>query len=410
VTADYTLSRRSLLQAGVLGGVAAFLAACGVNDTSSSPSTSAAPSGSAAATSGRGPSASPATPGKIGGELNLANKVAYIDLSDDGSTYPSLDEFKARTGITVNYAESIEDEAEFVSTDLQGPLSQDTPSPWDLVVLSDWMVARLVRLGWLEEIDAAAAPNFASNLVPQFRGRPFDPDTKFAAPWLAGVTGIGFDRKKTGDIRSVDALWDTRFKGRITFLSGSMRDTVGLAAIRLGVKPESITKAQFDRAIAEIDDARSRGLLRDQGGDSYVDVLAAGDAVIGMAYSGDVLTLLIPGQTPDQDFQFVVPSEGGMLWADNLCMPKGVRNRKQAEAFIDFYYDPAIAAQVEASVRYVSPVKGVAEIVAKTDAALAGNPMAFPPPDVFGRLHQFRTLDSAEESAWNAAFSKVVGG
>jgi spermidine/putrescine transport system substrate-binding protein len=402
------LSRRAFLRASSAAGIAAFLAACGVANETRSPSTSGAastaPRGSASLTA----SGSPAG-GTSGGELNFANKIGYIDLSDDGSTYPSLEAFRKRTGITVNYDEAVEDDESFVSSDLQGPLSQQLPTPWDLVVLSDWMVARLARLAWLEPIDATATPNLAKNLLPEFRGRAFDPDTKFAAPWLAGITGIGYDRKKTGDITSLDALWDGKYKGRITFLQDSMRDAVGLAAIKLGVKPETMTSAQFDRAIAEIRDAKSRGLLRDPGGDSYVDVLAGGDAVLGMAYSADVLTLLVPGQTDDQDFRFAVPAEGGMLWADNLCIPKGAPNKRQAEAFIDFYYDPEIAAAVETSVKYVSPVKGVADIIAKTDPGFAKNPLAFPPADVMRRLHQFRGLDTSEESAWNAAFGKIFG-
>jgi spermidine/putrescine transport system substrate-binding protein len=409
-TTGASLSRRSFLQAGAAAGIAAFLAACGASNQSRSPASgepfatngSSAPSGGIVGPSG---SAGAATRG----ELNFANKIGYIDLSDDGSTYPSLDEFKKRTGISVNYDEPIEDDEGFVSSNLQAPLSQGQPTPWDLVVLSDWMVARLARLGWLEAIDPAATPNLAKNLLPAFRGRAFDRDTRFAAPWSAGMTGIGFDRKKTGDVRSLDALWDSRYKGQITFLQDSMRDTVGLAALKLGVKPETMTTAQFDRAVSEIRSAKSSGLLHDLAGDSYVDVLAGGDAVIGMAYSADVLTLLVPGQTEEQDFHFTVPAEGGMLWADNLCIPKGAPNKRQAETFIDFYYDPTIAATVAMSVKFISPVKGVADIVAKKDAAFARNPLAFPPPDVLGRLHQFRSLDQSEETAWNTAFSKLFG-
>jgi spermidine/putrescine transport system substrate-binding protein len=405
---DRQLSRRAFLQAGSLGGVAAFLAACGANNGNPSAAASTTPPVSSAASGGTTTTGSLA-PGAIGGELNFANKIGYMDLSEDASTYPTLDEFKQRTGVTVNYDEPIDDDEAFFSTELEGALSQDMPPPWDLVVLSDWMVARLTRLGWLEAIDTAATPNFGKNLLPVFHARPFDPETKFAAPWVAGMTGIGFDRRKTGDIKSLDALWDPKFKGRITYVDDSMRDAVGLAALRLGIDPEKITKAQFDRAIGAIKDAKTGGLLHDKAGDSYVDVLAAGDAVIAMAYSADVLTLLIPSQTAEQDFQFVVPSEGGMLWTENLCMPKGVRNKKQAEAFIDYYYEPAVAARVEASVRYVSPVKGVAEILVKTDPGIARNPLAFPPADVLRRLHQFRSLDTAEEAEWKAAFAKVFG-
>ena len=404
------ITRRRFLEATALAGVGAFLAACGGKGTetaSAGAASTAAVSGSAAPASG---AASPATgAGKIGGTLNFANWIGYIDISDDGSSYPSLDRFTKETGVVVNYDESIANNEEFFST-LQGPLSQNQPPAWDIIVVTDWLVARLIRLGWLEPITLSATPNFPANLLPQYRGRAFDPETKFAAPWQSGMTGIGFDKKKTGELTSLAALWDAKFKGKITYLVDEMRDTVGLAAIKLGFDPAKITKDQFDTALAEIDRAVKGNLVVKPAADSsYVDALAAGDAVVGMAFSADVLTLLVPDQQRDQDFRFAVASEGGMLWTDNMCMPKGLKNRKQAEAFINFYYDPTVAAQVEAYVNYVCPVKGAAETLKGKNPAIANNPLIFPPADIVARLHQFRVLDATEEKAWNDAFSQVMG-
>ena len=98
-----------------------------------------------------------------------------------------------------------------------------------------------------------------------------------------------------------------------------------------------------------------------------------------------------------------------MLWTDNMCMPKGLKNKKQAEAFINFYYDPTVAAQVEAYVNYVCPVKGAGDALKAKSPAIANNPLIFPPADIVARLHQFRVLDANEETAWNDAFSKVMG-
>jgi spermidine/putrescine transport system substrate-binding protein len=203
-------------------------------------------------------------------------------------------------------------------------------------------------------------------------------------------------------------LWDPSYKGRITYLADKLRDTVGLAAIKLGFDPATITQQQFDAALAEIDKAVKGKLVLLLTDDSYVDAMAAGDAVIAMAFSADVLTLLVPGQRSDQEFRFVVASEGGMLWTDNMCMPKGAKNRKQAQAFINFYYDPTVAAQVEAYVNYVCPVSGAAEAAKAKNPAVANNPLIFPPPDVVRRLHQFRPLDAKEEKDWSDAFSKVL--
>ena len=133
--------------------------------------------------------------------------------------------------------------------------------------------------------------------------------------------------------------------------------------------------------------------------------MASGDAIVAMAWSGDVSGLLVPDQTADQDFQWALPKEGGMLWTDNMVMPKGVVNKAQAEAWINFYYDPENAATVEAYVNYVCPVKGARELLADQ----ADNPLIFPPDDWVARIHQFRSVTADEEQRWSEAFSKVLG-
>ncbi|HEY5997115.1 MAG TPA: spermidine/putrescine ABC transporter substrate-binding protein, partial [Candidatus Deferrimicrobiaceae bacterium] len=242
----------------------------------------------------------------------------------------------------------------------------------------------------------------------QYHARSFDPETNLAAPWQSGMTGIGYDKAITGDLTSIGVFWDAKWKGRMTYLD-EMRDTVGLAAIKLGIDPNTITEAQFQQALAEVDTAVKAGLPRQLAGNYYVDVMAAGDAVIGMAWSGDVTSLLQPDQTDKQDFQWALPTEGGMLWTDNMVIPKGAKNKGQAELWIDFYYDPANAATIEAYVNYVCPVKGAREAMLAMDPDLANNPLIFPPDDWTARLHQFRATTQDEEERWAEDFSKVAG-
>jgi len=405
------LSRRRFLQGSALAGVATFLAACGTKSTSST-APSVAPStvpASAPAVS-VAPSASAAAPSaltNVGGTLNFANWIGYIDVDDSGSKHPTLDKFTKEQGTTVNYVEAIDGNEEFYAK-IQGQLSAGLATEWDLMVVTDWMVARLVRLGWLEEIDKSQTPNFPANLLDTYVGRSFDPDTKFAAPWQSGMTGLGFDKKKTGDLDSLEILFADTHKGKVTYLT-EMRDTVGLSAIRLGSDPSSLTQAQFDAALAEVDKTVKSGIVRQVVGNSYVDVMASGDAILAMAWSGDVLGLLVPDQKATQDFQFAVAKEGGMLWTDNMCIPKGAKNKAQAVSFINFYYNPENAATIEAWVNYVCPVKGAKEEMVKLDPEIANNPLIFPPDDIVARLKQFRAVTAEEEQAWAEAFNKVLG-
>jgi len=402
------ITRRRFLAGSAMAGFAAFLAACGTSGTTTPPVTV-------------GPTAVPPTPGggtpvpateaplpTGGGTLNFANWIGYMDITDDGSSYPTLEKFTAETGVEVNYDEAVDSNEGFFTSDLQAPLGAGLPTEWDLCVVTDWMVARLVRLGWLETIGTEALPNFPANLADQYHGRSFDPDTNLAAPWQSGMTGIGFDRAITGELDSLDVFWADTYKGKMTYLD-EMRDTVGFAAIALGYKPEELTEEQFQTSLAKIDDAVKAGIPRQLAGNYYVDIMLAGDAVVGMAWSGDITSLVQPDQPEGADWQWSLPKEGGMLWTDNMVIPKGAKNKGQAELWINFYYDPVNAATVEAWVNYVCPVKGAQEVLLAQDPEIGNNPLIFPTPDMTARAHQFRATTADEESRWAQDFSKVLG-
>jgi spermidine/putrescine transport system substrate-binding protein len=403
------LTRRRFLQGTALAGTAAFLAACGTppgGSTTPSASAAATSAASESAAASASPSAAAATPA-TSGDLRWANWIGYIDTADDGS-FPTIKKFETESGITVTYKEAVDDNETFFTSDLQAPLNAGLPTEWDLVVVTDWMVARLVRLGWLDKIDTSLTPNFVANLAPNYKGRSFDPDTNLAAPWQSGMTGIGFDKKKTGALDTLDVLFNDQFKGKLTYLS-EMRDTVGLSAIKLGFDPATLTQDQFDQALAAVDTAVKAGIVRQVTGNSYVEDMAGGGVIVSIAWSGDVLGLLVPDQKPDQDFQWALPKEGGMLWTDNMVIPKGSPNGAQAARWIDFYYEPANAATIEAYVNYVCPVAGAKDEMLKLDAEIANNPLIFPPDDWVARLHQFRATTADEETSWSEAFTKAMG-
>jgi spermidine/putrescine transport system substrate-binding protein len=402
------ITRRRFLQGTALAGTAAFLAACGTppagTGAASAPASAAASSSPGASASG-GAGATPAN----SGTLRFANWIGYIDVTEDGSSFPTLEKFQTESGITVEYADgAVDDNETFFTSDLQAPLDAGQPTEWDIVVVTDWMVGRLARLGWLETIDTSMTPNFPANLAENYKGRSFDPETNLAAPWQSGMTGLGFDKAKTGDLTSLEVLYSDQYKGQLTYLS-EMRDTIGLTAIRQGNDPEELTQEQFDAALADVDKAIGDGVVRQVTGNSYVEDMAGGSVILAMAWSGDVLTLLVPDQKPDQDFQWALPTEGGMLWTDNMVIPKGSPNKAQAERWIDFYYDPANAAVIEAYVNYVCPVVGTKEAMIALDPEIANNPLIFPPDDWVARLHQFRATTAEEEQAWSEAFTRAMG-
>jgi spermidine/putrescine transport system substrate-binding protein len=396
------ITRRTMLQGTALAGVGAFLAACG-----SPPAGTSAPTTTPTEAPGGGEATPQPSPSDV---LNFANWPLYIDQDESSPPVsPTLEGFTAKYGTKVNYQEVVNDNETFFGT-IQPPLQAGQDTGWDLIVLTDWMAARLIRLGWAETIDTANTPNFVANLKDVYKGVDWDPDTNLRAPWQSGMTGLGFDESVTGNQTSLDALWtdDPRWKGRVWFLS-EMRDTVGLTLLKLGYKPEDFTQDQADEAFAEIQKAVDAGIVRSFLGNDYKESLVKGDLVLGTAWSGD----MVIAKDEKDTLAFTIPDQGGELWTDNMLIPKGAAHKYTAELMIDWVYDPEIAAQLAAYIWYVTPVNGAQEILAASDdpetAALAANPLIFPDDATLSKVHIFRGLTEEEEAYMNDEFAKVMG-
>jgi len=393
------LDRRRFLQGTALTGVAAFIAACGTTGTGS-PSPEETGGETSAEPSVGGGEQSPSA------ELNFANWPLYIDTDDDDpSKHKTLEDFTAQYGTVVNYSEVINDNDEFFGT-IRPALDGGQDSGWDIVVLTDWMAGRLIRLGWTETFDLATMPNKVENMQDVYKGVDFDPTDDHHAPWQSGMTGLGYDSAVTGDLTSLESFWtaDPRWTGKVTFLT-EMRDTIGLTMIRGGKDPSQATEADADEAIAACQQAVDDGIVRAFTGNEYAEDLVSGNVVLAMAWSGDV----IAKQAEKETLVWQLPDEGGMLWTDNMLIPKGAAHKYTAELMIDFVYDPAIAAQIAAWVNYVTPVKGAKEALAETDPELAESPLIFPPDDVLAKVKIFKSLTEDEETAFNDKFSALIG-
>jgi len=327
-----------------------------------------------------------------------------MDTDDkDPTKHKTLDDFTKEYGTKVNYSEVINDNDTFFGT-IKAPLQAGQDSGWDLIVLTDWMASRLVRLQWLEKFDLGDVPNYVNNLEDGFKAPDWDKTNEYHAPWQAGMTGLGFDRKVTGDLTSLNEFWNPKWKGKMTYLT-EMRDTVGFALNKLGFKRTDFTMDQFDQAIAELQKAVDAKLVRAFTGNEYAESMVAGDVIVAMAWSGDIQQK----QADKATLRFHVPDEGGALWYDNMLIPKGAQHKYTAELMIDFVYRPAIAAQIEAWINYICPVKGAKEELAKIDADLANSPLIFPTADMYSRVTGFRAMTEEEETHANNAFSALIG-
>ena len=399
------VSRRQFVQGSAMAGFAVFLAACGKSGASAAPSAAAsAAAPSVAASVAPSASAEPTPKPSTSAELNWANWTFYLDVDpNDKTKFKTLEDFKAKYGTTVNYVESIDDNDTFLGT-IKPQLEAGQDTGWDLMCLTDWMAARLIRLGWVEKMDLGNMPNVVANLQDVYKNVTWDPTNDHHVPWQSGMTGLGFDKAKTGDLTSVNEFFDPKYKGKVDYLT-EMRDTIGLTMIKLGLDPSKATNADCDAAIVEIKKAKDAGIIRAFKGNEYAEDLKSGNIVLSMAWSGDI----VQAQADKPSLAFNVATEGGMLWSDNCLIPKGAKNAYTAQVMIDFCYDPTIAAQVEEAVNYICPVKGAAEVLLAKNPDIANNPLIFPPADVLARLHIFNGLDETTEKYFNDQFATVTG-
>jgi spermidine/putrescine transport system substrate-binding protein len=303
----------------------------------------------------------------------------------------------------LKYIEDINDNDEFFAK-VRQPLERGDGIDRDLVALTDWMAGRWVELGYVEPLDKKNIPNRV-NLQDTLAHPPFDKNRDFTLPWQAGITAIGYNPKKTKrPITTVNDLFDPAFKGRISMLT-EWRDSAGLVLLGMGKDPSTATKDDYMAAIAKIDEENKKGQIRRFTGNDYTKDLAAGNLWACVAWSGDLVQL----KADNPALEFVVPPEGGMSWSDNMMIPQKAKATYGAETWMNYVYDPQVAAVLAAYVNYFCPVKGAREILEKTDPEIAENPLIFPDAKVLSQLHPYPSLGQDAERELTAEMAKVMG-
>jgi spermidine/putrescine transport system substrate-binding protein len=334
-----------------------------------------------------------------------ANWAAYIDEDDEGN-YPTLDRFEDESGIRVSYQIDVDDNNTFYAkVKDQLELKQDIGA--DTVCLTDWMVARLIRFGYVQELDKSGIPN-AKNLLPSLQDPGFDPGRTFSLPWQGGFAGLCWNKELyPKGLKNVSDLWDPELKGRVGVLS-EMRDTIGLILAEQGVDISSdFSAADFEKAVDLFREKVESGQIRNIKGNSYLEDLKNEDTIAAIVWSGDVT--VINAEAGDK-WEFVIPEAGGTLWNDNFIIPIGTKKQKSVEKLINYYYDPAVAAEVAAWVNYITPVAGAQAEAEKIDPALAENQLIFPNDETLATVKVFRPLSADEEQSFGDLFQSVLLG
>jgi spermidine/putrescine transport system substrate-binding protein len=386
-----SFTRVELLRRGAAAGVVialptSFLAACGGDDEEAAGTTTGGTK-------------------QLAQTLRFSNWTLYIDIDEKTKKHPTLDEFQQKTGTKVEYHEDINDNATYFGK-IQRPLSQGQSIDRDIVVLTDnsRFPGLLIDKGWAEKLDKSAIPNF-DNLQDALREPSFDPNRDYSMPWQSGMTGIATNTKLTGGkpVTTIDALLeDSSLKGKVTLLS-EMADAMSLVMLANGDDPTKVDDASFDKAYDRIKKAVDSGQVRQFTGNDYSGPLSKGDLAAAMSWSGDVVQL----SADNANLVWNLPESGGDIWTDNMLIPKG-GDVFTASTYMNFVYDPTIAAEIEAWVNYICPVVGAQEELAKIDPELAENPQIFPDDATLAKVKLF-DAEAADNTEFKEKFQAVIG-
>lgn len=382
----HALSRRSFLAGSAVGAAAIgtpLLAGCGSNEPAEPVQDQSATDMS----------------------LTVSNWALYIDTDRKGpEQFPSVAAFEEETGIAVTYQEDITANDDFFAK-IRPQLVSGEGVDRDLIVMTDWMAARLIRLGYVNELDTESIPN-AKNLLPSLASPSFDPERKYSMPWQSGFTSIAYNASVVDEpVTSItEMLTRPDLAGRVAVFT-EMRDTVGLIMLDQGADPSDFTDAEFDAAIALLQESVDSAHVRQFADANYGQSLAKGNFAASMTYSGDINQLRIDSP----ELELVIPESGFILWSDNLLIPVGALHQANAEQWIDYYYRPEVAAQVAAWVNFITPVVGAKEELEKIDPELAANELIFPSEEFLSQGTIFKALDAEEEARYQDAFNEVRG-
>jgi len=403
------MSRRDLLKAGGVGvsalSLGAILAACG---------------GSGGTGTG-GDSATIDWSAKPSGTLDFANWPLYIDKEKvNGEVVrPSLEQFTKDTNIDVNYMEVIQGNSTFFGK-IQPQLAAGQSTGYDIIVITNGeTLTRLMTLGYLVELPADMRPNFDKYASDAVKDPAYDPGNKYTMAWQSGLTGIGWDPTQVAELRpdnptitSMNDLYDPVFAGKVGVFGDNL-DMPNLTMIGMGINPETSTVDDWNAAAEKLTAQRDDGIVRQYYEQNYINALSNGDVALSMAWSGDIFQTNLSGDS--EGLQFCVPTEGAVIWTDNMMIPKGAEHPVDAATYMDYVYDPDVAGQMAQWINYITPVPDsqqfVLDLYKQTGDPyyknVAESPLVYPAPADLEKTYGYRVLTEDEQLEWNSIFQPI---
>lgn len=304
-----------------------------------------------------------------GGEVNVYNWGEYIDES-------VLEDFEEATGIHVNY--QMYDSNETMYSMIAGG-----GTDYDVVIPSDYMIARMIEEDMLEPLNFDNIPNFA-DIDPELKNPEYDPENLYSVPYMWGLMGVIYNTTMVdeADLGSWDLLWNEKYAGDIVMIDNS-RDAIGIALKRLGYSYNTTDLAQITEAVDTL--IAQKPILQGYVMDEVFGKMEGANAAIGTYYYGDFLTM----QENNSDLGFYIPEEGTNIYVDAMCVLKNAPNKENAEAFINYMCSTEAGLKNCEAIWYSTPLLSVRE---ELDPEVANDPYAYPDETIMAQCESYAGL------------------
>ena len=322
------------------------------------------------------------------GSLKVYNWGEYMDPQ-------VLELFEKETGISVTYDEYETNESMY-------PIIAKGAADYDLICPSDYMIQKMSDEGLLEPINWSRIPN-AKNIDDQYFefARGYDENNTYSMPYLWGTVGILYNKKMVkGPIDSWGVLWDTRYQDDI-LMQKSVRDASGVALKYLGYSLNTTDEAQLDEAKQKLLEQKHSGVVQAYVVDEVRDKMIAGEAAMGVIYSGEALTCM----EENENLAYVIPKEGSNLWMDNFAIVKGAKNKENAEKFLNFLCRPEIMKMNFEYITYSVPSSKARELLPDE---YKNSTIAFPALDSLKNCEVLKYVGKDGDSLYNQKWKEIM--
>ena len=321
--------------------------------------------------------------------INVYNWGEYISNGSDDSV-DVVSAFEKLTGIKVNYTTFDSNESLYAKL-------KSGAANYDVIIPSDYMVAKMIAEGMLMPLNYDNIPNF-ENIDEEYRYADYDPENKYTVPYTLCTTGIIYNTTMVDKAPTSWAdLWDEQYADNILMFNNS-RDAYAIAAFKAGKNVNPGSAEEVDEVVEEL--KAQKPLVQAYVMDEIFDKMIGGEAAIGVYYSGDAITMI----NDNPDLAWVFPEEGCVLSVDSMCIPASSEHEEAAEMFINFMCEVDVGKANLEYIGYTTPMHAVWEVL---DEDLKYSEIAYPSEEVSAKEQVFTALDDDVNSELDVKWSEM---